>query len=1299
MTTKTPFSNFTNLYSLSKTLRFELKPTPETEKLLKKTNLQGKTPIQVDKDIDNLYQKEMKPLFDQLHENFITEALKSIAFETSDLQNLEQYYLELKKLNKDRKNNFDKIKRLNDKNSGKIPQLEKKLREIIVERFNKLGDVWKEKYQNIKLDDKGFKILSNAKILEVLLILYPEKSEFIKKFQGFFMYFDGLNKNRENYYTSEDKATGVANRIINENLMTFLNDRQVFEQILEKIPSLKEYNKFFELENYQYCLIQEDIEKFNEKEIGEINKIKNLFLQQENTKPENKDKNIYLPNLKKLYKQIGCKTKQQKEQVETGESIYPKYLEKIGLGFQITKDTQGKYEVWQALQYINNTYKEKLEKLKKNYQDFFTHWSEYNLNEIWFRKESINTISARWFGGDKWNILTEALKKTGTGKMEKGEYKVPSFVSLWEIKQAMDDLVSYEAENLFREEDKYQKLFKSNLFETFLAIWQYEIDSRFNEIRDSLKVFEEKSKEPFDKTLKDENGKSSHTSIVKNFIEDGYLRLYQMTKYHNLEKKGEKDPRVAEGKFYDALDEFWKDNEIVTYHKAFQATLTKKPYSGDKIKLNFECGTLLGGWASDYESYGALIFKREDVYYLGIIKGTKFNDNEIKTLNKNINDKNKAKRLIYLTQKIDNKNPPRWFIRSKGASFSPMIREGLLNPKDILNIYDNKLYSKTVNKIHYREYLPKLLDYYKEGFIKHKDFKKFTFDWLDSREYETVADFYNHTADMCYKINWEGVNFEALTKLVQQNRLYLFQIYNKDFELDENIGKSKYGETFKADKNIGIKNSHTQIFLELLKTENVKQLKLLGGGELFFRNPSKEKKYKKDKLGKEVLDAKRYYEQKYFLHFPIQIKGKNRNLKNSLLNQIVKDNYDQIKIIGIDRGEKHLLYYSVTDSTGKMIEQGSLNEIQCGDKKVNYNEILSRRAGNMMEARKNWETIGNIKNFKEGYLSQAVYKIYQLILKHNAIVVMEDLNTEFKAKRASKVEKSIYKKFELALARKLNHLILKDKKAHEEGGVLNAYQLTPVIDAGDIGKFEKARQWGILFYVRAHYTSTTDPVTGWRKHKYISNSETEKKIKEFFSPETGIQINYDSEKKCFKFSYQDDRGKPWNLYAFDGMQRFYWNNKDRKMGKFNLYEDFEKLFTGLNKSKNINQQIYNKKLDWKRLVFLWNLLNQIRNTDREKEGDENDFLQSPVWSEKYKCFYDSCKVVENNIPNNGDANGAYNIARKGALLLQRIKNCPEISKFGNDNNGKNPENGYYISDQDWDAAVSDWDKYVSSNSR
>ena len=332
----------------------------------------------------------------------------------------------------------------------------------------------------------------------------------------------------------------------------------------------------------------------------------------------------------------------------------------------------------------------------------------------------------------------------------------------------------------------------------------------------------------------------------------------------------------------------------------------------------------------------------------------------------------------------------------------------------------------------------------------------------------------------------------------------------------------------------------------------------------------------------------------------------------------------------------------------------------------------------MKELKKNWQEIGNIKNLKEGYLSQAIHQIYQLVIKHNAFIVLEDLNTQFKAERLAKVEKSIYKKFELNFAKKLNHLILKDKKPNDPGGVLNAYQLTPLIDSGKVGYFEKSKQWGIILYVRPDYTSTTDPVTGWRKHHYISNFETIEKIKNFFDPKNkgvGISIFYSNGNKCWGFRYKHkETNKIWELLAIKELNRFKYNNSTKKNEKISLHKRFEELFAKFDKNKDIYSQFaVDNEFNWKTLVYLWNFLNQIRNADRDTDDRGNDFIQSPVYSEKIKGFFDSRKYrqYEFTYPDNGDANGAYNIARKGLLMIKRIKDNLK-------------EKNLYIKNEDWD---------------
>lgn len=74
---KKDFSQFTNKYSLSKTLRFELKPVGKTlEKM--KTNFAYDQDLQTflkDQKIEDAYQA-LKPFIDEIHEKFIIASLK-----------------------------------------------------------------------------------------------------------------------------------------------------------------------------------------------------------------------------------------------------------------------------------------------------------------------------------------------------------------------------------------------------------------------------------------------------------------------------------------------------------------------------------------------------------------------------------------------------------------------------------------------------------------------------------------------------------------------------------------------------------------------------------------------------------------------------------------------------------------------------------------------------------------------------------------------------------------------------------------------------------------------------------------------------------------------------------------------------------------------------------------------------------------------------------------------------------------------------------------------------------------------
>ena len=67
------FSEFTNQYELSKTLRFELKPVGETQQMLEDNNV-----FQKDEIIQKKY-KQTKVYFDRLHREFVAEALRDVS--------------------------------------------------------------------------------------------------------------------------------------------------------------------------------------------------------------------------------------------------------------------------------------------------------------------------------------------------------------------------------------------------------------------------------------------------------------------------------------------------------------------------------------------------------------------------------------------------------------------------------------------------------------------------------------------------------------------------------------------------------------------------------------------------------------------------------------------------------------------------------------------------------------------------------------------------------------------------------------------------------------------------------------------------------------------------------------------------------------------------------------------------------------------------------------------------------------------------------------------------------------------
>lgn len=1272
-------TEFFNLYSLQKTLRFELKPVGETEEYIEDFKSEGlKQFVSQDEQRALDYQK-VKQIIDDYHRDFIEESLAYFSKQVlvKDIQTAFEHYVALRNSTSD-----DKAKNLKTWESYQAT-----LRKKVVKCFadsNKTRFSRIDKKELIKHDLKEWLTNQNRK----------DDIPFVESFGNFTTYFKGFHENRKNIYSSEDHATAISFRIVHENMPKFFDNvisyqrlkydfsDLTFEKVIEELELECSLDEVFQDASFAEYVTQKGIDQFNyilggktledgTKKQG-VNEQINLFKQQ-----QPKEKARQIPKMVSLFKQI------LSERTDS-HSFIPQQFE-------------SDQELFDSLQELHKTCKPELEKLEISMLAL----AESDLEKVYIKASDINTLSDAAYGF--YGVISQALvanKESLSKKKDKDFFERKPAFSLAELilyidnhNQALDNKQNTSIK-IIEHLTSTKKL--SDLFQNAIS-QQYQSVSHLFKL-DSLST---KRKPPKDEKGKGQEG-FEQIRMIKNYL-DSLKNVVDFAKPLYL-VKGRKpiDGLDKDQSFYEAFEASYQELEsyiIPVYNKA-RSYLSRKPYKTDKFKITLNKGNFLNGFVeskteNSYNGtqYGGYLFrkKREDGdfnYFLGVSKRS-----SLFSFYSETSTDSKFERMNYYQMKTNSvygSSYPGDYGKDKAKLMSAVLNAVAKYDElsDVVSEFNNKtdeaktptillsmiaeaskeISNQVLEDADVSNEQNRIIENLKTSLKAYKN-KVVGINKVLECKYETLKQIQNEIDELAKSKSfiYRQINQSEMDAAISSGELFLFQIYNKDFS--ENKPKNKDAKD----------NLHTTYFKALMTGEQ--NTFDIGSAQIFFRKHSLEydekiKKFGhhygqlKDKFSYPIIKDRRYSKDKFLLHLSIEINYRKKKANkafsrdfNITVKQFLKGKQN-VNIIGIDRGERHLLYFTIINQQGEIIEKGqeSLNIING----VDYHEKLDQLEKHRDYAKKNWAEVKNIKNMKEGYLSHVVHKLAHLIIENNAIVCLEDLSQGF-IQRRSKFEKQVYQKFERKLIEKLNFLVFKDAEAGEVGHCDRAYQLTaPFISFEEI---ERGKQSGILFYVPARYTSKIDPTTGFVDFLKLEYQSVEKS-KQLLYKFTAIRYNakqdyfeFDIDYKKIKITAKREVGSQtqWTLCTH-GDER-YKNYRDKKSKQWhtktvNVTQELKELLKSCEtppidyvNDENLIEVILqqDEASFFKELLCLIKLTMTLRHS---KIKSNDDFILSPVKNSSGE-FYDSRKV-DDSLPKDADANGAYHIALKGLWNLQRI---------------------------------------------
>lgn len=1290
----TDFNDFTGKYQISKTLRFRLIPIGKTLENIKKNGI-----LTEDEQRKKDYEA-VKPILDKIYKAFADFSLADCSLDWQELDSaLDTFRRDPSLTNK------TALEKCQEKYRGEIAGY------FTGKAYDKKDKERKTAQETLHKAMFGKELFSGKTVLQLpSLQLSDQEKNLLHSFNHFTTYFSGFYLNRENVFSDEDIATAIPHRLVQDNFPKFIENCRIYQILANYSPELKailqkateatglyanaqNLDEVFFVSFYNTLLQQSGIDMFNQllggisgesgqKKIQGLNETINLFLQQHPQAAADlkHQPHKFIP----LYKQILSD--------RSSLSFIPEAFEHDDEVLQAVKKFKA--------QIVAENLPGKIERL-------FQQLKGMDLSRIYISHKKLNEVSNTLFSD--WSLLRDALKvqrlekeKQTKGKITKAAEKAIE-QSLKQDCSLQDILASLDDTSLF-----WQKL-------------QTETERVLASVGKILK-----------EQLPNKLTAADQKKILKEQL-DGLMEGLHLVEWFRVDAAMDSDPS-----FYLPLEESWEIwSLILPLYNKVRNYATKKPYSVEKYKLNFKNPTLADGWDIHKENEnGALLFRKAGQFYLGIMNAANkphFTENQgatdvyekmvyqffpgsFKQIPKCSTQKNEVKE--YFQDK--NHQAPYLLHSDKFKDPLPISREifELNNPEESNGStppkkFQTKYVKATGDQKGYEEALANWIDFCREFLKKYKSTSVFDFSALrPTKDYDDISEFYNDVDQNAFRMSFIPVAAKAVEDAVNQNKLYLFQIYNKDF----------------APGSTGKPNLHTLYWKALFSPDNLENVlaKLNGQAELFYR-PGSDMQIVTHRVGEKLVNKKlddgkgtpipdelyreiyqyanglskgplspeaqailsqvvirdvpheivkdrRYTRDEFFFHVPItfNFKSPKKPVQFNLLTRDYLKEHPETNIIGIDRGERNLIYAVVITPEGKILEQKSFNILNGFD----YHQKLTQREKERVVARQAWTAIGKIKDLKQGYLSLVVHEIAKMMVKYQAIVVLENLNTGFKRVRSGISEKAVYQQFEKMLIDKLNFLVFKDTAMGQPGSVLQAYQLTDQFTS-----FAKmGNQSGFLFYIPSAYTSKIDPLTGFVDpfvwSKVMANQASRKAFLQGFDSlgfeqQTGNFLLHFEMKKNKVFQKNNVEGfmPDWDICLENNKIRTAQNGANYRAGKRIRYDAASKQYQDVYPCEALKSLLTAEGIDWKqgkdilpailgkeepdltkKVVELIRSTLQMRSSNAQT-GE--DYISSPVMDVNGECF-DSRKG-DTTWPLDADANGAYHIALKGSLVLQKLQ--------------------------------------------